>query len=397
MLHRTEIKMTNAVLFDFNRKGLLPFTYTRPVAEIRVGILTIREHWETLLEQPVSFMTEDYLTGKFPSWKDTENLFINGAVIPNADLVNASHDLMLGQRLVKEGVPLAAYAEGWPDPVSPYGRFRDIEYKGQVRIISNPWEIFIHCGEMIKQQMDLITKDRKSQPIPGSNKVIGGGKLFIEAGAKVECSIINTETGPVYIGKNAEVMEGSMIRGPFSLGDEATLKMGAKVYGPTAIGPHCKVGGEISNSVFMGYSNKAHDGFIGNSVIGEWCNLGADSNNSNLKNNYSEVSIYSIDKGEMIRTGLQFCGIFMGDHSKCGINTMFNTGTVIGVSSNIFGAGFPPKFIPSFKWGGFEGSEPFQIEKAIGLAKEVFARRGKDFDQTEEKLLMKVHELTKGS
>jgi UDP-N-acetylglucosamine diphosphorylase/glucosamine-1-phosphate N-acetyltransferase len=389
--------MTNAVLFDFNRRSLLPFTYTRPVSEMRVGILTIREHWEAYFEQPVSFMTEDYLTGKFPSWKDTENLFINGAVIPSPELVQASHELMLGQRLVKDGVPLAAYAEGWPDPTSPYGRFRDITFKGPVHVINHPWEIFIHCGEMIKQHLDLITKDRKSQPVSATNKVLGGGKLFIEPGAKVECSIINTETGPVYIGKDAEVMEGCMIRGPFSLGEGATLKMGAKIYGPTVIGPHCKIGGEVNNSVFMGYSNKAHDGFIGNSVIGEWCNLGADTNNSNLKNNYSEVAVFSIDKGQMEPTGLQFCGIFMGDHSKCAINTMFNTGTVVGVSCNIFGAGFPPKFIPSFKWGGFEESEEFQIGKAIELAKEVFARRGKEFDHIEEKLLHKVHELTKGS
>ncbi|MFM7078962.1 MAG: GlmU family protein [Bacteroidota bacterium] len=389
--------MINAVLFDFNRKSLLPFTYTRPVSEIRVGVLTIREHWELLLEQPVSFLTEEYLTGKFPCWKDAENLFLNGAVIPSMELVNASRELMLGQRLVKNGVPLAAYAEGWPDPSSAYGRFRDIEFKGTVRVISKPWDIFAFCGDMIKEHLEIVAKDRKSQPVSTTNRVLGGGRLFIEPGAKVECSMINTEQGPVYIGKDAEVMEGVMIRGPFSLGEGATLKMGAKIYGPTVVGPHCKVGGEVSNSVFMGYSNKAHDGFIGNSVVGEWCNMGADTNNSNLKNNYSEVSVYDIEQGAMAKTGLRFCGIFMGDHSKCAINTMFNTGTVIGVSSNIFGSGFPPKYIPSFKWGGFENSDDFRIEKAIALAKEVFARRGVEFDHVEEKLLSTVHELTKGS
>ena len=387
--------MTNAVLFDFDRRSLFPFTFTRPTSEIRVGLLTNREHWESLLEQSVSYLTEDYLSGKFPVWKDQENLFLNGNVIPDQRLVSAAKDLMLGHRLVQNGVPLAAYAEGWPDPLSPYGRFRDIEYDGPITILKNPWDIFTYCGEAIAKQFEIITKNKKSAPLSTTNKVIGSGKIFIEEGAKVECSILNTSTGPIYIGKDAEIMEGTMIRGPFALCHSATLKMGSKIYGPTVIGPHCKVGGEVNNSVFIGYSNKAHDGFIGNSVIGEWCNLGADTNNSNLKNNYSEVSVFSIDKSTMLPTGLKFCGVFMGDHAKCGINTMLNTGTVVGVSANIFGTGFPPKYVPSFAWGGFEGTEKFHIDKAIGLAKEVFGRRQMEFDMTEEKLLRKVHELTK--
>lgn len=389
--------MTNAVLFDFDRRSLLPFTFTRPTSEIRMGILTNREHWEMLLEQPLSYSTEEYLNGKFPVWKEQENLFLNGNVLPDQRLVGAAKELMLGQRLVKNGIPLAAYAEGWPDPMSPYGRFRDIEYEEPITIIRNPWDIFTYCGEAISKQYEVLTKNRKSAPLSTTNSVIGSGKIFLEEGAKVECSILNTSAGPIYIGKNAEIMEGSMVRGPFALCENATLKMGSKIYGPTVVGPYCKVGGEVNNSVFMGYSNKAHDGFIGNSVIGEWCNLGADTNNSNLKNNYGEVSLFSIDKSMMVETGLQFCGVFMGDHSKCGINTMLNTGTVIGVSANIFGSGFPPKFVPSFVWGGFEGSEPFQIDKAIALAKQVFARRQMEFDTTEEKLLRKVYELTKSS
>ena len=387
--------MTNAVLFDFNRRSLLPFTFTRPTSEIRVGIWTIKEHWEALLEQPVSYLTEEYLTGKYPVWKESENLFLNGNIIPNTPLVNAARELSLGQRLIKNGVPLAAYAEGWPDPLYPYGRFRDIEFDGEIGIIRNLWDIFTQCGVHIQNQFNLITKDRKSQPLSPTNRIIGNGKVFIEEGAKVECSVFNTEAGPIYIGKNAEVMEGCLVRGPFVLAHHATLKMGAKIYGPTVIGPHCKVGGEVNNSVFFGYSNKAHDGFIGNSVIGEWCNLGADTNNSNLKNNYSEVQVHSIKSGKLVPTGLKFCGVFMGDHAKCGINTMLNTGTVIGVGANIFGSGFPPKFVPSFSWGGFNSSESFQIDKAVALAREVFSRRSVEFDQTEEKLMRTVYELTK--
>ncbi|MFM2190274.1 MAG: hypothetical protein RL491_660 [Bacteroidota bacterium] len=389
--------MTNAVLFDFNRRSLLPFAFTRPTSEIRVGIWTIKEHWEALLEQPVSYLTEDYLNGKFPVWKESENLFLNGNIIPDTSLITAARDLSLGQRLVKNGVPLAAFAEGWPDPMYPYGRFRDIEFNGEIHIIRNLWDIFTQCGSHIQSQFNIITKDRKSQPLSNTNRVIGNGKVFIEEGAKVECSIFNTESGPIYIGKNAEVMEGCLVRGPFVLAHHATLKMGSKIYGPTVIGPHCKVGGEINNSVFFGYSNKAHDGFIGNSVIGEWCNLGADTNNSNLKNNYSEVHVHSIESGNLVPTGLKFCGVFMGDHAKCGINTMLNTGTVVGVGANIFGSGFPPKFVPSFSWGGFEGSERFQIDKAVALAREVFSRRSVDFDQTEDKLMRTLYELTKSS
>jgi UDP-N-acetylglucosamine diphosphorylase/glucosamine-1-phosphate N-acetyltransferase len=389
--------MTNAVLFDFNRRSLLPFTFTRPTSEIRVGIWTIKEHWEAILEQPVSYLTEEYLNGKFPVWKETENLFLNGNIIPDAPLINAARELSLGQRLVKNGTPLAAYAEGWPDPLYPYGRFRDVEFEGEISIIRNLWDIFNQCGIHIQSQFHHITKERKSQPLSPTNRIIGNGKVFIEEGAKVECSIFNTEAGPIYIGKNAEVMEGCLIRGPFVLAHHATLKMGAKIYGPTVIGPHCKVGGEVNNSVFFGYSNKAHDGFIGNSVIGEWCNLGADTNNSNLKNNYSEVNVHSIESGKPIPTGLKFCGVFMGDHAKCGINTMLNTGTVIGIGANIFGSGFPPKYVPSFSWGGLEGSERFQIEKAVSLAKEVFSRRSVDFDQTEETLMRTLYELTKSA
>jgi UDP-N-acetylglucosamine diphosphorylase/glucosamine-1-phosphate N-acetyltransferase len=389
--------MTNTVLFDYNRKSLLPFTFTRPVAEIRIGILTNREHWELLLETKTSTLTEDYLVKKFPAWKETENLFINGAIIPSIELLDATRSLKLGQRLVAKGIPIAAFAEGWPDPASPYGKYRDIEFKGRFHIINNNWDIFTLADTVIREQFTLITEGKKSAPISNSNRIISPENVFIEQGAIVECAIINATGGPVYIGKDAEVMEGVTIRGPFALGEHSTLKMGAKIYGATSIGPHCKVGGEVGNSVIFGYSNKAHDGFLGNSVIGEWCNLGADTNNSNLKNNYSDVQVYNYSKKEMVNSGLKFCGLFLGDHSKCGINTMFNTGTVVGVSSNIFGAGFPPKFIPSFSWGGFENSPLFKFDKAAELAKQVFKRRSMEFDATEEAILKAVFDMTESA
>lgn len=391
--------MTNTVLFDFNRKSLLPFTYTRPVADIRIGILTIREHWEFLLGGPTSSLTEEYLTKKYAVWKEQENIFINGALIATPELVDATRGLSLGQRLVQNGIPLAAFAEGWPDPVSPYGRFRDIEFKGAVSVIANPWDIFTMNDQVLRAQFKAITAGRKSAPISASNKLNAPENIFLEPGAIVECSIINAATGPVYIGADAEVMEGSMIRGPFSLGTHATLKMGAKIYGATTIGPHCKVGGEVNNSVIFGFSNKAHDGFLGNSVIGEWCNLGADTNNSNLKNNYKNVQVHDFISGGTKDTGLLFCGLFMGDHSKCGINTMFNTGTTVGVSANIFGAGFPAKFVPSFAWGGIDSEDTtrFRFDKATQLAKEVFKRRNMDFDATEESILKTVFDLTESN
>lgn len=387
--------MINTVLFDYHRKALLPFTFTRPVAELRTGIWTNRQHWEFLLEGPVSFLTEDYLSGKFPVWKEQENLFINGALIPDRDLMDAIRSLKMGQRLVSGSVPLAAYAEGWPDPASPYGKFRDIAYHGSLLLISNIWDLFLMNDIIIREQFRLITEGRRSTTLSSTNRVIAPENVFVEEGATIEGAIINATNGPVYIGKQSEIMEGSMIRGPFALCDHAVVKMGAKIYGSTTIGPWCKVGGEINNSVLFGYSNKSHDGFLGNSVIGEWCNLGAGTNNSNLKNNYSKVSVYSHERRSAVNSGLTFCGLFMGDHTKCGINTMFNTGTVAGVSANIFGAGFPPKFIPSFSWGGFKDSLTFDGDKAIELAREVFKRRNRDFDAVEEAILRKVFDLTK--
>jgi UDP-N-acetylglucosamine diphosphorylase/glucosamine-1-phosphate N-acetyltransferase len=394
MRYITSDSMTNTVLFDYNRKHLLPFTFTRPVADLRAGILTLRQHWELLLEQPTSFFTEEYLSKKFPVWREQENLFLNGALIPSQELLDAARNLMLGQRLVWNNIPLAAFAEGWPDPASPYGRFTDIEFKGTPTVIRHTWDLFTHNEKLIRAQFELLKAGKKSHGLSTTNKIIAPENIFVEEGVKAEHAIINASAGPVFLGKGSEIMEGAMIRGPFALGEQAVVKMGAKIYGATTVGPFSKVGGEINNSILFSYSNKAHDGFLGNSVIGEWCNLGADTNNSNLKNNYSDVRVYNYASRSMENSGLKFCGLFMGDHSKCGINTMFNTGTVTGVSANIFGSGFPPKFIPSFSWGGYKDSPRFVFEKAADLARQVFSRRGLEFDATEEALFKSLFELT---
>jgi UDP-N-acetylglucosamine diphosphorylase/glucosamine-1-phosphate N-acetyltransferase len=242
--------------------------------------------------------------------------------------------------------------------------------------------------EVLIQDFDLLTNNRKSQKISKTNKLIGDSKfIFIEEGAIIEGAILNTTTGPIYIGHNAEIMEGSLIRGPFALCDNSTLKLGTKVYGASTIGPHCKIGGEISNVIFQSFSNKGHDGFIGNSVIGEWCNLGAGTNSSNLKNNYGEISSYSYEKLAEVETKQQFMGLFMGDHSKSAINTLFNTASVVGVSVTVFGADFPPKFIPSFSWGFSQPFVEFKFEKAIEAANNMMERRSLSLSEVDVKIL----------
>nr|MDQ3072743.1 glucose-1-phosphate thymidylyltransferase [Bacteroidota bacterium] len=268
------------------------------------------------------------------------------------------------------------------------------QYKGELRIIENIWQIFSWNDAELRSDFDLLTSGRKSASISGSNHIINKENIFLEEGAVVEGASLNASTGPIYIGKHAEIMEGCLVRGPFSLGEHSQLKLGAKIYGATTIGPHCKVGGEVNNSVFQAYSSKAHDGFIGNAVIGEWCNIGADSNNSNLKNNYDEVKVWDFGKNIFVNTGLQFCGLFLGDHSKCGINTMFNTGTVVGVSSNIFGSGFPRTIIPSFSWGGAAGFTTYKIDKALETAELVFQRRKLSLVQIDKDIFAHVFNLT---
>ncbi|WP_298546066.1 GlmU family protein [uncultured Aquimarina sp.] len=384
----------NYILFDgASRNSLLPFTYTRPVADIRIGILTIREKWEQYLGFTTSTITEEYLSGKFPMVELEENVMINASYLPTENLVIMVKNLQPNQAIFFEDEPIAFYTK--EDQEVDFDTYDVIQYSYDVLTVKYTWDIFSKNERAIKEDFALLTKDRISQPIPESNNVIAPENVFLEEGATLEFTTLNASGGPIYIGKNAEIMEGSLIRGPFALCDHATIKMGAKIYGGTTVGPHSKVGGEVNNSVIFGYSNKGHDGFIGNSVLGEWCNLGADTNTSNLKNNYAAVRLWSYETEGFAKTGLQFCGLMMGDHSKCGINTMFNTGTVVGVNANIFGSGFPRNFVPSYSWGGNSGFTTYLTKKAFEVAKVVMSRRNIALTEEDQKILEHVFEETK--
>jgi len=384
----------NYILFDGNvRNQLLPFTYTRPVADIRLGILTIREKWEMLLGYTTTTVTEDYLSQKYPMVEMERNVLINASFLPSENLVQHIKGLSENQAIFYKDEPLAFFST--EDQEIDFETFDIIEYNNDdVLRIEHTWDIFSKNGEAIKRDFELITKGRTSQPIPEMTPVFNPEDIFIEEGAILPLCSLNATNGPIYIGKDAEIMEGCMIRGPFALCERAIVKMSAKIYGPTTIGPHCRVGGEVNNSVLFGYSNKGHDGFLGNAVLGEWCNLGADTNNSNLKNNYAEVRLWDYETEGFARTGLQFCGLMMGDHSKCGINTMFNTGTVVGVSANIFGSGFPRNFVPSFSWGGSAGMTTYLTKKAFEVAKVVMSRRNIEFTEEDAAIMEHVFEET---
>ena len=389
----------NVILFDTNRANYYPLSFTRPIAYFRIGILTIKEKWE-LHYKLVSVMTEEYLSDKFPIKIAKDNLWINAKTIPSKALITELNNLRKGESLSKNG-ELIAFRN------STYNtkKLNRIDCNVAFDSIEDLCDIFMYNAREIKKDFTFLTKNRNSKPskediellnqIKESNVKIGNNPIHIEEGAKVNQSILNTTEGPIYIGKDAEIMEGSMVRGPFAMLNNSVLKMGTKIYGATTLGPHCKVGGEVNNSVFFGFSSKAHDGFLGNSVIGEWCNLGAGTNNSNLKNNYAEVKLWNYEKEQFKNTGLQFCGLIMGDHSKCGINTMFNTGTVVGVSTNIFGSGFPRNFIPSFSWGGAAGFSVYKLPKVYDVASKVFSRRELSFDKVEKNILSEVYNMTK--
>ena len=385
----------NYILFDGTvRNALLPFTFTRPVADIRIGIVTIREKWEKYLGYTTTTLTEEYLMDKFPMVEMEENVMINASFLPNPILVEMIQNLKPNQAVVFAEDIIAFFTNNTQDEFD-FEQFELLPFEGELFRIEHTWDIFAKNDRAIREDFELLTADRTSQSIPKSVNVIAPENIFIEEGAKLEFVTLNASTGPIYIGRNAEIMEGSVIRGPFALCEEALVKLATKVYGATTVGPHCRIGGEVNNSVLFGYSNKGHDGFLGNSVLGEWCNLGADSNNSNLKNNYEEVRLWSYETEGFAKTGLQFCGLMMGDHSKCGINTMFNTGTVVGVSANIFGAGFPRNFVPSFSWGGAAGFSTYLTEKAFQTAKIVMARRNVEFTHQEAAILSHVFEETK--
>lgn len=392
--------MRNIILFDDeSREQMLPLSYTRPVAEIRTGIYTIRERWEKLLKGKASYITSEYLSQRFPIHIEDDNIVINGAIMPNDRLVRLIEILEPNEALMDGGNLLAARLN--------HHQFENLLRDEAIEEISGlemadtpfihlayPWDLFLYLRATIEYDYNLITRGRVSQTIPSNNQVIAGDNIFLEEGAQVSCAILNAQSGPIYIGRNAQVMEGAIIRGPVTIGEGSTIKMGAKIYGPTAIGPDCKIGGELKDVVILGHSNKAHDGYLGNSIIGEWCNLGAGTTTSNLKNNYSTVRMWDYGTRAMKDSGLQFLGLVMGDHSKAGIQTMFNTGTIVGVSSNVFGEGFPPKFVPSFTWGGASGLITHRLDEALSTASKVMARRDIEFTSIDENILRKVFELS---
>ncbi len=383
----------NFILFDgAYREALLPFTYTRPVADIRIGIMTIREKWEFLLRATTTTVTEEYLTDKWPMVEAETNTFILGSVVPTEKLVTVIRNLNIGEAIYTKDELIAFCVKEGEEP--NLEAYTEINFDEELIIVKHTWDIFKNNAKAIELDFAILTEEGASEPLSETNTVIGKHPVFLEEGASVECAIFNTSSGPVYIGKNATVMEGAIIRGPFALCESSTVKMGAKIYEATTVGPHSKVGGEVGNSVIFGYTNKGHDGYLGNSVLGEWCNLGADTNTSNLKNNYAEVRLWNYETEGFARTGEQFCGLMMGDHSKSGINTMFNTGTVVGVSANIFGGGFPRNFIPSFSWGGSAGFVTYKTNKAFEVATKVMDRRSLEFSEQEEAILTEIFKLS---
>ncbi len=393
--------MAHIMLFDDQiRDHLLPFTFTRPVGELRIGALTIREKWERWMDMPVCFITQDYLARKYPIDEAEESFIINGSVLPSPQLCALLRQMEFGEAFLDGDQLIAVKLSAKQlDQLVEEEYFEelhgfDLENTEYVQI-KHLWDLYGKNGYAIEQDFELLTRGRKSEELPPSNQLIGDpARLFIEAGARVEGSLINVKHGPVYLGREAEVMEGCLLRGGLCIGARATLKMGTKIYGPTTIGPHCRIGGEVKNSVFYGNSNKSHDGYLGNSVIGEWCNLGADTNASNLKNTLSEVKLWNYQTEYFKPTGEQFCGLFMGDHSKCGINSMFNTGTVVGLCANIFGGGFPPRFIPSFTWGGAGGLQSYEVDKAFESMERMMALRNLELGLEDRLILLRIFEDT---
>jgi UDP-N-acetylglucosamine diphosphorylase/glucosamine-1-phosphate N-acetyltransferase len=386
------------ILFEDNaHQTLLPLTYTRPVADLRIGILTIAEKWGKRLNSDFSFKTEAYLQGKFPLKIAADNLFINGAVCPDADLIEAIDKLQTGEALkLADQLIAVKLIESDAKAFNADADFdRVINYDKLPVVLKYPEDIFRNNDTELRKDFALLTKGRNSAVISSTNTIIGND-FFAEEDVNIECCTFSTINGPIYLGKHTEVWEGTNIRGAFALCNDSQVKMGTKIYGATTVGPYCRVGGEINNAVIWGYSNKGHEGYLGNSVVGEWCNIGADSNNSNLKNNYAEVKLWDYPSERYRKTGLQFCGLIMADHAKCGINTMFNTGTVVGVGSNVFGAGFPPNFIPDFSWGGAQyGIETYSLKKMLETTEKVFARREHCiFDENEQHILKTIFELT---
>lgn len=390
----------NIILFDdSSRYSLLPFAHTRPVADIRCGIMTMRERWELLAGAKTSTLTAPYLQEVFPLTEGKDNLFINSGIFGYKVLFETICNLQPQQMLVQDGMIIAARVTEnvirFNDGIHIQTKLEELTYNEEIIKLRHPWDIFSLNERAIAMDFIMLTQGRNSQPIPQGVLAINSDRIFIEDGALVNIGcIMNPDKGYIYIGKNAEVLEGAMLRGSVALCGSAVVKMGAKIYTGTTIGPGCKVGGEISNVVFFANSNKGHDGYLGNAVVGEWCNLGADTNCSNLKNNYDKIKVWDEHRFKSIQTGLTFCGLLMGDHSKCGINTMFNTGTVVGVSANVFGGSFPEKFIPSFSWGGSDGMTTYKLDRALETADRMMERRGTRLSEAEKRMYAHIFART---
>lgn len=394
--------MKNIILFDDpSFKEFLPLVYTRPIGAIRCGITTIDEKWRSCGDHQVSYFSQGYLAPKFPMVWEKDNYLVNARYFPSNSIINELDSLNDGDSIWNgdDLVVARILDDGSYDEEAKNYFYNNLKGNRKeasdedLLYLTNVWDVFLKNGAAIQFDYDRITLGRHSDPIPNTVNYLGEN-IFIEPGASLNFVTLNASTGPIYIGKDAEIMEGSVIRGPFAMLEGSGVKLGAKIYGPTTIGPFSKVGGELNNVVIQAYSNKGHDGFLGNAVLGEWCNLGADTNNSNLKNNYATVKTWSYAKGGFKDTGLQFCGLAMGDHSKTGINTMLNTGTVIGVGCNVYGAGFPRTFIPSFVWGGAEGRMVHKLNKFYETAEVVMKRRNMELSEDDKVMLSHIFEET---
>ncbi|MFO7746140.1 MAG: GlmU family protein [Psychroflexus sp.] len=384
--------MTIILFDDHLRSQFLPLAFTRPLAELRLGILTLKEKWQHISKYQVFYKTQKYLSEKYPEQLTEENLYVNARYLASKELLESIKNLNDNEVLKHDEIVLAYRLK--KNQSLDLSKLKEVQADIKLEFVKSVTDLFSKNHKAIEDDFTLLTEGRTSQPIPETVTCFNRGQIFIEEGATLYNGTLNANDGPIYIGKDAEVMENSAIRGPFALCEHSTVKMGSKIYTGTTIGPHSKVGGEVSNSMILGYSNKGHDGFLGNSVIGEWCNLGADTNISNLKNNYANVKLWDYDTSRFKDTGLQFCGLIMGDHSKCSINMMFNTGTIVGVSANIFGSGFPRNFVPSFSWGGSQGVITYKLNKVFEVAELVMKRRGLTLTVDDQAILENVFEMT---
>ena len=395
------MKQRNIILFDLPavRENLLPLSYTRPIADFLVGITTLRKKWESFLAGEFSYSTVGYLSEKYPMKTAEENLFIASNIIATEHLARRLDSLEPGEVLMADTMAGQRVLVGFKGGANRLDEVihsmpAGIVYEEKVDAINYVYDIFLLNGRQIEADFDVLTAGREGQSIPRSNTVIGDpDRIYIESGAIVEGVVLNASHGPIYVGRHVEIMEGSCLRGPIALGEHSTVNMGTRIYAGTSLGPWCKVGGELNNVVIFGFTNKAHDGFLGNAVIGEWCNLGAGCVASNLKNDYTEIKLWNYPSHRFLRTGLQFCGLIMADHSKAGINTMFNTATVVGVGVNIHGSGFPRNFIASFSEGGPSGFTDLPMEKFFDIAKRMMARRGRSLSEADNRIFHAIREL----